>query len=94
MHTARSNRGEGRKLGTDAAESGEKAGREGKFDDKISTLITTIRRVNIYIVLISCQFCLDEGWRKIRATSLEEKKRSLRLEDLKFFKFPLFQRED
>lgn len=27
-------------------------------------------------------------------SSLEEKKRSLRLEDLKFFKFPLFQRED
>lgn len=93
MHAARSNRGEGRKLGTDAAESGEKAGREGKFNDKIFTLITTIRRVNMYRVNFD-QFCLDEGWRKIRATSLEEKKRSLRLEDLKFFKFLLFQRED
>lgn len=66
MHAARSNRGEGRKLGTDAAESGEKAGREGKFNDKIFTLITTIRRVNMYRVNFD-QFCLDEGWRKIRA---------------------------
>lgn len=62
MHAARSNRGEGRKLGTDAAESGEKAGREGKFNDKIFTLITTIRRVNMYRVNFD-QFCLDDGER-------------------------------
>lgn len=65
MHAARSNRGEGRKLGPDAAESGEKAGREGKFNDKIFILITTIRRVNMYRVNFD-QFCLDDGERSVQ----------------------------
>lgn len=65
MHAARSNRGEGRKLGPDAAESREKAGREGKFNDKIFTLITTIRRVNMYRVNFD-QFCLDDGERSVQ----------------------------